>query len=67
MLDKIIEIHKDALFKSMDYFNIDEYGLRSHTRYILLGDVHKIQLLFLDIEQQNHQQQLKCQQYLQML
>lgn len=27
MLDKIIEIHKDALFKSMDYFNIDEYGL----------------------------------------
>ena len=28
MLDKIIEIHKDALFKSMDYFNIDEYGLR---------------------------------------
>ena len=27
MLNKIIEIHKDALFKSMDYFNIDEYGL----------------------------------------
>ena len=27
MLDKIIEIHRDALFKSMDYFNIDEYGL----------------------------------------
>ena len=27
MLDKIIEIHRDALFKSMDYLNIDEYGL----------------------------------------
>ena len=28
MLDKIIEIHRDALFKSMDYFNIDAYIIK---------------------------------------